>query len=292
MIVVLLLQKEQKHLLITAPKVHSYYYSDKTETIPIHVLTTLPDHYYYDMQYMSNCAIYSDQQTIAFDMYDVRVNETNYNHMDLVFQQVSFYLKPQVILTNTVIKMEEAQVVITYQNGQELTFSIGEFNYVFDASFNDDLALGHLSATVHSNLGFPTVSGLNLLLTNNTTSNITIRNIELVSSSVIANTRQLIKRTPCDKHTAVKDCLGVTHYNPNTLPEMDELSYTMTKDQSIELYVPLSFISYRHAERFSVRIIYEHHGQERIYYIDDFPFIQTLPFQDGYKEEYITYELD
>ena len=123
--------------------------------------------------------------------------------------------------------------------------------------------------------------------------NLIINNFSLGSNSIEFNNYFLseIYIEP-DLFTEVKEILLVDEYNYKGTSNQIEQTILLRENQSITLYVPLSYVGdINYIHRFYFEIEYENNLGKNSLIIDDFPYISTSNFQENLEDEYIIYKI-
>lgn len=290
--VVLIIEKDVPCIIVSMPKIYSIYHSDPLETIDVELLTNQVDHYYFDAHYITNISIQNERLTFPVAVHSVQTKTTNYLYQDQEFQSVVFHLRPELTSVDMLVMMEEAQLVIIYDNGKTVSIAIGEFNYRFLEDIQPDISLNALSATYESINGIQSVGGLNISIRNRSDSLIQITSIDIIASGVITNESMLMKREACSYRSMVVECLYLDQYSFSVIPKSTTIHETIFSGQLWEGYVPLSYLTFPFLHEFAIEITYVVHQEEYSFIIDDFPYMKTANFQESYEEWYHVYYPD
>ena len=140
--------------------------------------------------------------------------------------------------------------------------------------------------------GYNTIGGINLSLSNHSNSNITITDISILSESVRFNTFFLTEREPCDYRATVVDCLALNDYSFTTYNVYETMNSLLSPKNSTSYYIPLSYLDSPFIHRFGIQLTYTIDGEERLYILDDFPFMKTSLFQEEYEDNYHVYTIN
>ena len=175
-------------------------------------------------------------------------------------------------------------------NGEIIDFFIGDFNYLFDSSNNDDLSLGNLKATVMDTDSKKSISGLMISLTNNTTNSIIINEIQLGNDKVTLNNDYSIEMNrEVDMFEEVEDIL-LKDYN-NLSKQFNPNTHSIRSKEEKAFYIPVRFDEqHLFIHRTYIKISYNYRGVDKVLYLDDFPFINTSIFERGYIDGFNYYE--
>ena len=285
--------KEKKDLvIITNDTIYSIYHSDNNEKIAFELLTNQPDNYYFDDTYISSVVIKNNTEEISLELFDIIKGEDEIHYENDEFYHVSITTKMKLVSNDMLISMENVFLEINYENGETVSISIGEFNYLFYEEVNYDISLNNLSANYQEIDDVNTIGGINLHLANVSGSNINITNIQIVSSLVSFNLENILEREECPQTYSTADCLTINEYNFNQNIDIDEIDILLRKDNTIELYLPLLYqeeASFIH--RFAFIVTYEINGVEKVFLLDDFPYMRTSIFNDSVKDDFNVYKL-
>ena len=82
------------------------------------------------------------------------------------------------------------------------------------------------------------ISGINLEMGNLSDSNIIIKDIDILSTSVEFNLEKLLETEPCPYTSTVCECLGIDYYSFTSRSETSEISYLFRKNNTLKLYLP------------------------------------------------------
>lgn len=281
---VLLFRDDTPLSLKTSSSIHSYKKTSDTEYFHIQLLSNKKDAYYFIIDEVVSSSITNQEDIIPLELKSIQKSETTTGEyiIDLSFK-IGFDSEEYLI------DFSEAYLNITY-NDKELTVYIGEFYYLFSNTDYGDISLINLEATYDDILDIRTVSGLLLTVRNNSYHNLIIKDIEILSTSVdVMNEEVFVLEEDIDNFMKVSDILD-KQFDPFDY-ENSDITITLLQDEETTLFGPLIYngeINYIH--RFSIKITYLLGGEERIYYIDDFPFMRESIFQTEYQDyinEYI-----
>lgn len=269
----LLTRKEIPTLLVSNKQIISIYHTDQSEEIKLSLLTTNPNNFYFDQDYVTFSKLYNEDQTVSMKIHSIVVSNDDYEYNNQTFYRVDYFFKLPFAGTNTYINMDEVFLSMDYDNGDCIDIYIGEFNYLFREYNDDDISLGNLSATYEYIDNIETVGGVNVTLSNLTSDNLNITNISIVSTSVKANYNKTLERSECSYQETVADCILEEGYDFNNHKDSDK-TFLVRKNNNIELYIPLNYLyKTQYLYRFSIIIEYEIDGVVKEYIIDDFPFM-------------------
>lgn len=271
--IVLLSKEEIPTILLSNKQIISIYHTDQSEKIKISLLTTNPNNFYFNKEYITFSSLYNQDQTVSLKIQSILVSNDEYEYEDKTYYRVDYFFNLPFSGTNTYINMDEVYLSLDYDNGDNIDIYIGELNYLFKKYNDEDLSLGNLSATYEYINGIETVGGINLTLANVANDNVNITNISIVSSNVKANYNKTIERSECNYKKTVAYCLTEDDYDFHHYQESNK-TFLVRKNNNIELYIPLSYLNDTdYLYRFSIIIEYVKDGQTKEYIIDDFPFM-------------------
>ncbi|MCF7926167.1 MAG: hypothetical protein K9L74_01135 [Candidatus Izimaplasma sp.] len=265
-------------VIYSYPEVHSYYHTSTLETIQFKVLTTTPKAYYFDSEYLTTVFIQNETEKIPVTIKQIITPSAALRIEDKVLYEIIFLLRIDVSANSLSMQLPEAYLNLQYENQKELRIAMGEFNYL-DQTNSTDLAVKQISATHELMYQRSTANGIFIELKNTTTSPITLTNINIPSATIIPNYR-LIKEvyetlTFDDELTEI---LNQESYNLFTLSPITPLSLTLLPSQSLKLYIPLSYTHKRPLQRFPLILTYVNDSTEKLFFIDDFPYIKTTTY--------------
>jgi len=286
-----LLQPQETPLkLITSPHVYSFFHTDDLELMHIDLLINQPDHYIVNKSYITAVYVENEDERIPLDCASVSVSDQPYYYQEEAFYPVKLSLKNSIVYDEKAWSIPDAQLTILYENGETISLFIGEWNYLYQQGVDDFITTGSYTATYEELNGIETIGGMTLEIINRTNEVVTITNIKVLSMDVIIDNSN-ITETFCEGHTTVEECIGHP-YNNTIVPVLKPLNTTLLGGQSIFLYLPLTYHQYPYFHQGVLEIRYMYHNQEYVLIVDDFPLIQTTPFQPAYEGNYIVYEPD
>ncbi len=273
--------------ILTNKQIISTYHTDQTEEVMISLLTTNPNSFYFDKDYITFTSLFNEKQTVSLKLSNIKISYDEYDFQGETYYLVECFFNLPFTGTNTYINMTDVNLAIDYDNGESIELFVGEFNYLFAAFNDDDISLGNLSGTYEYIDEVETIGGINLTLKNIANNNINITNIRILSSDVRANYGETIEREECNYLKTVNECL-YKEYNPNNYTSSDQ-TFLIRENNSIDLYIPLSYLNNTdYLYRFSIIIEYELNGEAKEYIIDDFPYmskgIYIEEMEDNYHE--------
>ena len=281
--------------IIISPKIYSIVKSSDTETFGITFLTNDTDSYYFNEDFVANIFLTSDKnEIIPLNIIEIDKSPEYYLIENKKHYYVTIKLSIGFSSEDYLISLEEAYLNITYSNSEEIKLHIGEFNYLFSEEINSDFSLNDLFTTHKAIDGIDTVSGLFLNLGNLSDYNIVISKIIIGSKDVLANNFYLTELyEDINIGDYPKDILKLDNYNFFVYGDYNSNKILLRKNNEINLYVPLSYIgSIPFLHRFYVQVEYIVNGEEKVFLIDDFPFINTSCYKEELEEGFAYYEYD
>ncbi len=276
--IILLTTDNKEFELYSISQIHSYKKTSDTEYFHIQLKTNDKDNYFFIKEEIQNASLTDGTEIVPLQVKDILIKES-YEGYYIV--DVSF--KIDFDSDDYIIQFNQTKLILTYDK-DELTIPIGEFNYLFKEENTNDLSLINLEATYDTFHNVETVSGVMITLNNKTNNNIVIKDISILSNTVdVMNDHVFILHEELDPFTKVEDILdsSFSHYDY----ESKDISIPISPDSNITLFGPLVFhsdIDYIH--RFTLMITYTINDQEKVFYIDDFPFMRTSYFETDYIE--------
>ena len=291
----LFVPEKKSFKVITSPKIFSLLKSSENENIKIQLLVNRNDSYYFDQEYISSISLNSelDEEIISLIIEEITYSNNLYEYENDNYYLVELSLSINFNSEDYLIALEKAYLNILYNNEEDLKVYIGEFNYRFKDDLNDELSLSNLSSTVTEINSTNTVSGIYIELYNRSEENLVITNFLLGSSSITFNDYYLseIYNEP-DLFDSVEEILLIENYNFKSFDNILEKSILIRENQSIMLYVPLSYIGeIDYIHRFYFEVNYLNNEGETSLIIDDIPYISTSIFQTELESGYIVYEI-
>ena len=291
--VLLFIEDHPKTEIIISPKTYSILKSSNNELFSIVLLVNDVDSYYFNQEYISNIKISSDsEEIIPCILNNIKRSDELYIYNNEEYYFLTLELSIGFDSDDYEMNITKAYLDISYSNTNEIKLYIGEFNYLFYDEENTDISLNNLLATHTYINDIDTASGLFLNLGNESDYNITITKIELGSTHILANNFYLkeIYNIP-DISNTPEEILSIDNYNYSIYGEYSAMSILLRKNNSIMLYVPFSYkgdITYLY--RFYVKVYYVIDTEEKVFVIDDFPYINTSSYKEELESGYYSYE--
>lgn len=288
----LLLIKEEKEVVIISREYsYSIYHSDNYETIDIEVLTNEIESYHFSEDYISNTRLYNDIEEVS-----TRVKAIQKSHHRIPFNDEDYYLVTfQVQLpfqsNNYLIEMDDVHLEITYDNNEQVSLKIGDLQYLFEESMSNHITLSNLSATHEEVHGYNTIGGVNLELSNTSSSNIIITDIKILSNNVFTNKNKIKTNITCDYRSTVQDCLGLEDYNFNEVVEEVSMNTLLGKGNTLEFYIPLLYYNVDFIYDFAIVIEYRTNQTTERFIIDNFPYMKTSIFSTFNEDDFYVYTI-
>ncbi len=290
--VLLLTKRELPFRIITLPSIHSSYQDEAGESVYIKALTNDLESPYFHKDLISNVTIKNEHNFIDMNIIDIHFSENEYIYMENTYQYVSFELGITVVPAEGEILLENSVLELTYDNGEILELEIGSFYVLFGETLND-LSLDNLFA-LHGELdGVDTITGIYVELYNKTDHHITIKRIETLGSLYFDNHMlKEIEEVPLH-YDKVTDILLIEEYSHTKKHALYNQQYTIIANQSNQFFVPLLYNGdVAFVYRFPLQVVFEIEGEEKIYIIDDFPYINTPLFKPELEDSFVLYEKD
>lgn len=288
LIITSIVKKEVDTKIIMNPQYISMYHTDDLESFKISVLTTTPEIHHFQSENVSFVNVENDQETVSLKLKEINTYDDQYQYHEQEYYVVDFIFELPFKLENREIQINDANIKITYANGDHLKLYIGEFNYIFKTPSVEDIILSNLSATYQYIDDVETVSGVNISLSNITDSNITIIDIDLLSTNVHMNFGKAVEREECYYKDEVSFCLGEEVYDFEEILEQPQ-SFLHRSGNTIDLYIPMVYLDDSvFLYRFPIIVTYMIQGEMKELVIDDFPFmnkgIYLEEMEGGYRE--------
>lgn len=291
MITLMMIPDKDLTKIISNDKIYSIYHSDDNETFSFSILTNNKNSYYFKESYIETSSINNESKELAIEILDIQQGNDEYIYDDITYYQIEINAKIPFKSSNSQIMLTDAFMTINYSNGENVTFSIGEFNYMFSEEINNDISLNNLSATYEEINGINTIGGININLGNIADNNILVTDIKLLSNSVFFNKAKTIEREECSYKSSVSMCLGEELYDFGYIDNQN-LDILLGKNNQIQLYCPLIYtLNSRFIHQFSIIIEYQINNESKTFVIDDFPFMKTTIFNQEYEEFYNEYTI-
>jgi len=289
----LFIKDDSKVEIITSPKIYSIVKSSDNEGFNITILTNNLESYYFNQTYITKIALTSEtDEMIPLTLEEITKTNDNYLYDNKQYKALSFKVQIGFSSDDYLVSMNKTYLNITYKNAQEITIYIGEFNYLFSSEENKDISLNNLLSTHGIVNNVDTLTGLFLNLGNISDKNITINKIEIGSKQITANNYYLSELNEIPEYDALPTTiLGLdTYYYDNELEDVSK-NILLRKNNEILLYLPFNYsgdIAYIY--RFYVKVYYVIDGEEKVFVIDDFPYINTSLFKSELESGFYYYE--
>lgn len=292
MTLILFIKEENDLIIISKDYVYSIYHSDNYETIKLELLTNNKEDYHFIKDYIISSTIYNDDQELSVTITNISISNESIDFLNDQFNQVLIELKLPFVSNDYLVEIEDAYLEIVYDNNESIAISIGEINYLFRTNYGRDISLNNLSATHEEYKLVNTVGGVNIELGNLSNSNINITNIDILSNSIHINKDYITEQEACEYTSTVSDCLN-TEFNIFNAPVREEqLNILLGKNNSINLYLPLTYSeTYRFIYEFVIIIDYEINGIKSQTVIDNFPYMSTSIFSTLSEEDSHVYTI-
>ena len=281
--------------IIISPKIYSIVKSSDTESFGITFLVNDTESYYFNKDFVANIFLTSDKdEIIPLNIIEIDKSVEYYPIENHKYYYVTINLSIGFKSDDYLICLEEAYLNITYSNSKVIKLHIGEFNYLFSEEINSDFSLNDLFSTHKTIEGIDTASGLFLNLGNLTDNNIVITKIIIGSKDVLANNFYLTELfEDINLGDYPKDILKLDDYNFFVYGDYSSNRILLRKNNEIDLYVPFSYIgSISFLHRFYVSVEYIVNGEEKVFIIDDFPFINTSCYKEELEKGFAYYEYE
>ena len=281
--------------VIVSPKCYSLMKSSETELFNVTIIVSNPESYYFNPEYIANISLSSDtDEIISLVLNEISKSNEFYIYNNELYYYLTFELSIGFNSDDYLISMDKAYLNINYNNAKEMKLYIGEFNYLFNTEVNKDISLNNLLATHALINEIDTASGLFLNLGNLSDNNITISKVELGTSFIKANNFHLkeVYDIP-DITTSPEDILNIENYNYALYGEYELNTILLRENNEVMFYVPISYtgdIPYLY--RFYVKVYYVIDSVEKVYVIDDFPYINTSSYKGELESEFVYYEYE
>jgi hypothetical protein len=293
MIIVLNIKPEVPLVIISKNTVYSQFHTDELETLTVKLLTNKQLDYHFIKEQVISSRINNDEQNISVNIKDIKVSELPIAYNEEQYYTLTITLKIPFEATDHLLHIDHALLSLTYENLDVIEIPLGELNYQFLAENPYDLVLGNLSATYEEVNQQQTVGGVFIEIHNQTNENIYIKSMDIVSDYIHLNNGYITIDQECDYLDTVAHCLGLPYYHFFDSP-VRETNTLLRSNNHISFYVPLSYNrSYAFIERFAIRVVYEMNQEERVWYIDDFPYLSTSPYQSleegAFHESYVLF---
>lgn len=292
---VLLIKKEKPLFIVTSPKINSFAKSDDFEYFNISILSNDIESFYFNTDYLNSASIVNVDKTRIVPIQVINIENQNevYMFKNDILDVINIEIKVSVSANYLLEEIDEAYLILKYENNKEIELNIGEFNYLIQNLENNDIGLSNLFATHGEINGIDTTTGIYLELSNNSEHNIYIKEIRTIGSMISFDNFYLRKmEEEVEYDESVSNILNLDDFNHFRTKNIFQQNILLTEDNSIKIFAPILY----HGEivqayRFPIMVIYEINGVEYNYTIDDFPYINTSSFKEELESEFITYEI-
>ncbi|MCR5740851.1 MAG: hypothetical protein K6G38_00095 [Gammaproteobacteria bacterium] len=193
---------------------------------------------------------------------------------------------------NDVVYVENGRFKITYQNAEEMSFSIGNLELYFNERQDDsNLQIMQLSAITNYVSGIETIVGVNLNIRNDNKENVTIKSVKTLNKFYEFDYAGCELET-LEFGTNLRDRYG--SYSYTTLSVSDEvLNISLKSDNYLSMFIPLKYLNgIRYVYSLPIFITYSIDDIEYTKIIDSFIFMSKDPFyvKNGVKEYVYSYK--
>ena len=169
---------------------------------------------------------------------------------------------------------------------KEIKLCIGSLSYYKVLNYNDEnnsLDLVCLKAIVNELDEEKSIVGVVIGLKNNSKSDLTINNINLLDINLKAANGEVKIISEVPQSTSDINTLLGYEYNYRELVNNNELSILIDSNETKYLLIPLKRVGEIYTNRFGLEIDYLFRGDEKTYYVDDFLYFksnQNLKMED------------
>ncbi len=254
--------------------------SDELETFSYDLLTNLSESYYFNSDFISSISLKNSENEIVLNLERVREIDEIVEVNNQKYYPIRLYFKVGISFSEIDLYIDEAQLYIFYDNGEKLVLPFGDFVYIVNTPFQKDLAINALNATYGTINNEKTVTSVSMEISNQTGKSVEITNIYLPTEKVKLNLFLAKRDYFCVED--VKQCLDIPNYDFRNEPVDKVISWLILPNQNIQFVLPFAYIDITTMYRFPVIIEYQVNEEKRFWVMDDFPFMQTIPFDENW----------
>ncbi len=289
--ILLLVKEEEEVIVITREYPYSIYHSDNYETIDIEVLTNAPYSYHFDNDYIVSSSLKNEKEQIHTSIKDIKKSTHAVSYLNQDFYVVTIRLQLPFTSTEYLLELEDADLVLLYENQEEVSVLIGDIAYLFNDNQSTGITLSNLSATHEEINGYNTIGGVNIELSNTSDHNIVLKDISLLTNDVTVNNDAVLTNKTCEYTTTVSQCLGRESYDFHEDILQSQLSILVGKNNTLELYLPLLYNNTSFIYEFAIVIEYSINNKVEQLIVDNFPYMKTSIFTTFNEDDFNVYYL-
>lgn len=225
----------------------------------------------------------NNDSSLELELLEIKDNENNIEYDELNYYEYLFKFK---ILFKTSVPIEwyfdDAYLNLNYNGNNSYELNIGHCSIIKYNSNNDHFSIKNLRPLLSNYKNNDYASGLLLGLSNNDSSLINIKQIELLNN--IVNIGEGIKQL--NEFPDSADFDSVAGYNFTEITRgKGEVDYNINPDETIFLFIPFYYNNLYVSTSFPVKISYMVNNIEYSYIIND--FIYFVPSQEYFIKELI-----
>ena len=285
--VLILLPKDKETKILLSPTIYSIYHSDLAESFKVEIMTNNPNEYYFEIDYILSSNFSYEDEVMSVNIKEINRSNDPYYYNEEAYYLVEFILTLPFESNNLKVEYLKTNFNIHYDNNEEISLYIGEFNYVFSNNESNDIGLNNLSATYEIVDSTKTIGGINLDLANLSDAKSIMTNIELLTPSVTINDDKIMKRDECLYTKKVLECLQINMYYFHDSSNRP-LTLLLGKNNHANLYLPLVYEGDIHfLYKTGIKVDYLINDDPFYYIIDDFMFMNTTIFSESHQDNYV-----
>ena len=281
--------------IMTIPRSYSFAstYSDDDE-MDVYVYVSSKNSFVVKKDRVSNCFIKSKitSDELKIDLLDITDCDEKikvYGHYFYLFRfrfDIAFKTTSEYELA-----INEALLTLEYDR-KEISLRLGSF-YYYKMPYYGDETNTLIVTSLKPVLGYigenRTISGIEIGLRNNSSSDITITNIKLLDPNVYPSLSEVkIITTQTSGIETISSILGYNYALKDTDKGEGEISLLIEKKGTVNIVVPIKYLDDYPINTLGFIISYQVKGQDEIikYYYDDYVFFNSM--KETYDESMIT----
>ncbi len=280
LIIAMLKSNTRPMKIISVNHVHTYLYTSDLETLSIPLLSSHDDTHLLLEDAIDKAYITNKEASEKIPITVTSIKKDGHRHYDgTLYHQYHIEIAPALKTDNLTTFIEDALLVITYDNYPALSIPVGSFSYSFYDTKSKHLSI-ETRINIPNHIGpYPTSMGLYFNVNNKTQDPIIITKISLLTKAVQPNLNELIELSkPTQDKEALSDLMP-QNYNPLATPKTSPESIEITPKSESFFLLPFTYIDNLHLlHRYPLLIEYSYQNVSYTVVYDDFLFIKTDPF--------------
>ncbi len=220
-----------------------------------------------------------DSKAFTIPLNNVYKTGNTYNYQDTKYYEFIFEL--DVLKVSEVLNINEAKIIITYNNDEIITLNIGEISLKKVNLKNSSVDLFSIKSVVNEINDLKTIVGFSL--TFNIKEPIRITNISFLTNNILS-----------DLNLSIKDLETSNSLNLRLLYGNDYSYFGQVKKSYLELtentnyFIPIKYIEFAQYKKLPIIIEYEISGISHTFYFDDCIYFNDneMTIEDTYEYNY------